>query len=54
MSPFISATDEQTLRNVAMICYELDEDFSETDVTKESLDFIQSLLVEDPRYSIPY
>jgi serine/threonine protein kinase len=48
MSPFISATDEQTLRNVAMICYELDEDFSETDVTKESLDFIQSLLVEDP------
>ena len=54
MSPFMGETNKETFRNVAMICYNLDEDFSGTEMPTEALDFIQSLLIEDPRYTVPY
>ena len=50
MSPFLGDTDKETIYNIRSVSYHMEEDFAESEVSKEAKDFIQGLLVEDPRY----
>lgn len=55
MSPFLGETDKQTFCNIVKAHYDIDEDFGETEVSSEAKDFIESLLVKDPRLlHMPY
>lgn len=49
MSPFQGDTDEETLRNIVAMNYEFeDQYFSQTSAMAK--DFIEKLLMKDPRY----
>ena len=49
LSPFQDETDEQTLKNIIAMKYEFDERYFST-TSSMAKDFIQKLLVQDPRY----
>ncbi|XP_062502088.1 death-associated protein kinase 2-like isoform X2 [Corticium candelabrum] len=48
MSPFLGETDYETLRNIITLCYDIDEDFAESEASHEAKDFVQGLLFKDP------
>lgn len=48
MSPFQGDTDEETLRNVVAMKYEFEDLYFKT-TSSMAKDFIQKLLVKDPR-----
>lgn len=49
MSPFMGGTDIETMANVTIGKYDFDDE-AFSNVSKESLNFIQKLLVKDSRY----
>ena len=50
MSPFLGSDDVETIVNVREVNYDVDEDFGEDFASYRAINFVEQLLVRNPRF----